>query len=409
MGKSIADNWVLSNTHFDKDVLMAAIMIKGGTFEPLYTDPLYFREMSTFWWLKWSRPFNDWFDALDLTYNPIEDYEKNDVIHEDTTDTGAEGTVSTSTEVVDQDDTSRLSSATHDVVDRDTTDSETTSGREVTDEDGTSSKSGTIKEVTDDDVTYSKSGTSKEITDDDSTSKKTGSDTNAVVGTKTSAQTTNTVEQLSGKDMVDHDYNKDIDTVNKVTAFDSNIYQPHDTSHTDDVLNSENTDTTYGKKTTIDTTTSGTDTDNTTTTTTYNTTINETDDKTVTNTYSESGTGTDDKTVNTTTSESGTTSNDSTVTTSGSKSGTGTEDITKDQTYNENGSKTKDVTTTFNGSVDKDKTNDRDFDRTLRSTGLVGFLHTRQGLLKEQLDIRAWNAYEHIADIFVKEMTIRVY
>ena len=409
MGKSIADNWVLSNTHFDKDVLMAAIMIKGGTFEPLYTDPLYFRDMSTFWWLKWSRPFNDWFDALDLTYNPLEDYEKNDVIHEDTTDIGAEGTTSTSTEVVDQNDTSNLASTTHDKVDRDTTDSETNYGTEITDEDGTSTRSSTINEVTDDDVTYNKNGSGVEATDDLNVSGKTGSDTNAVVGTKNNAQTTNTVEQLSGKDMVDHDYNKDIDTENKVSAFDSNIYQPHDTSHTDDVLNSENTDTTYGKKTTTDTNTSGTETDDTTTTTTYGSTVTDTDKKNVINSFTESGNETDDKIVNTNESESGTTSNDSTVTTSGSKTGSGTEDITKDQAYSETGSKTKDVTTTLNGSVDKDKTNDRDFDRTLRSTGLVGFLHTRQGLLKEQLDIRAWNAYEHIADIFVKEMTIRVY
>ena len=34
----------------------------------------------------------------------------------------------------------------------------------------------------------------------------------------------------------------------------------------------------------------------------------------------------------------------------------------------------------------------------------LGSLMSRQGLLKEQLDIRAWNAYEHIADIFVKEI-----
>lgn len=105
-----------------------------------------------------------------------------------------------------------------------------TTGKEIMDDDTTGTKSST--EIMDDDTTYSKSGTGKEVTDDDTTYSK-------------SAQSTSNTE-------------------NKVSAFDANTYQPHDTSST-----------------TTGSSESGSGTD----------------DKTVTTTWSESGSGTDDKTT----------------------------------------------------------------------------------------------------------------
>lgn len=179
---------------------------------------------------------------------------------------------------------------------------------EVMDDDTTGNKSST--EIMDDDITYSKSGTS--------------------------------TEQLSGKDKTTHNSDRDISVENKVSAFDSNTYQPHDQSHTDDTLNSDNTETTYGKK--------------------------------IETTYSENGSGTDDKTT----------------------------------TFSEQTTGTDDRTTTFNGTIDNDTTNDRDHDRDLYAYGNIGVTSSQQ-LLTSELQVRYWNIYEHMSDIFLDEMAVRVF
>lgn len=278
--QSISDEWTLDNEHYDKDVLLATIVQTGGTFEPLYADPDYFRLHCGFWWNKWKRTFEKWFDAFDLEYNPLENYDRQEQWHEDTLDTGSESTEHSQTTTVDDDS------------------SYAKQGADQITEEGTGA--------------YSKSGT------DD--------------------------EQLSGKDQVDHDYNKDIDTENSVSAFDSSSYSPHDKTHTDDTLNSENTDTTYGKKSDRD--------------------------------YSESGESEDSKETNRSWSESGTAADDS--------------------------------TTDVEGQSATDRSNDRDFDHTGRVHGNIG-VTTSQQMLQSELEVQAWSIYQHIADLFCKELLITVY
>ena len=84
--KSIADTWALDNERFDKDVLLSAIIEKGGRFEPLYSDPDYFNDMCVYWWSKWKRTFEKWFDIWDVSYTPLENYDRHELTHEDTHD-----------------------------------------------------------------------------------------------------------------------------------------------------------------------------------------------------------------------------------------------------------------------------------------------------------------------------------
>jgi hypothetical protein len=276
--KSLMDAWTLSEEveGFSAETLLSTIMLKGMSFEPIFTDPRFYYIMNEQWWNKWKPVFDKWFIACEKEYEPLWDRNGYETVHEDTYDEGTLDTATTGNEVVD----------------RDTTGSKNT------------------REVVDDDTTYSKSGTSQEVVDDDTTG---------------SSSTTNSST-----------------TTNTVSAFDSNTYQPHDKS---DVSGSSST------------TTSGTD------------------DKTTDVTWSESGSGTDDKT------------------TVGTEGTTGTED----------------VTTNTSGSVDTDTTNDRDFDRDYHSWGNWGISQTSQKLLKSEYEVRYWNLYEHMADIFVDEMTIGVF
>lgn len=107
--KSITDSWSLYNENFDKEVLLATIIQKGGTFEPLYSDPDYFRMMSEMWWKKWTRTFQKWFDVLDEEYEPLWDRNGFEEVHEDTTD------------ILDNDTTYEKSGLTKEIMDDDYT------------------------------------------------------------------------------------------------------------------------------------------------------------------------------------------------------------------------------------------------------------------------------------------------
>lgn len=258
----------------------------------------------------------------------------------------------------------------------DTTDTGTldtaTSGKEIVDTDTTGTRNST--ETMDDDTTYSKSGDTKDILKKGTTLKKTGTDTEVTGDKTTYSKSGGSTEQLSGKDKTTHNSDRDITVENKVSAYDSSTYQPHDQSHTDDTLNSENTETTYGKKTEVTYHESGNGTDNKTVTMTHDTTDTGTEDSTTTGTYSESGSGTDDKTTE----------------------------------FEENTSGTVDTTVNRTGTVDTDTTNDRDFDHTSHQWGNIG-VTTSQQMVEAELQLRYWNIYEHISDIFLDEMAVRVF
>lgn len=87
--KSISDTWVLNNENFDKDTLFSTIVTTGGQFEVLYTDPNFFYLMCSYFWKKYNRTFQKWFDVFDIEYNPLENYDRYELIHEDTTDEGS--------------------------------------------------------------------------------------------------------------------------------------------------------------------------------------------------------------------------------------------------------------------------------------------------------------------------------
>ena len=198
--KSLTDKCVMSSDEsgFDPSVLLASILMKGGQFEPLYTNPLFYYKMVEMWWKKWLPTFDAWDDVLRAEYNPIWNKDAHRVGHEDTYDSHSGAKEYSSTVTEDND----------------------TSGRK----------------------------TSKETTDDD-----------------TSFNTENhTTEQLSGKDTTEHDSDRDVSVSNNVSAYDApsnNPMVPQSSSHTDDTLNSETTETTYGKKTQTDGTAEGTGTD----------------------------------------------------------------------------------------------------------------------------------------------------
>ena len=85
----------------------------------------------------------------------------------------------------------------------------------------------------------------------------------------------------------------------------------------------------------------------------------------------------------------------------------GTDDRTT--TVQESTSGTDDRTTNTEGTVDTDTTGEKDYEHKLHSWGNWGISVTVQKLKKQELDIQYWNVYEHMSDIFLDEMTVRVF
>lgn len=74
----------------DRDTEINTILLRSGEFEVIYSDFDFMQEMIGLISKKWARTFQKWYDALQLDYNPIENYDR----YETWTDTGSNtGTV----------------------------------------------------------------------------------------------------------------------------------------------------------------------------------------------------------------------------------------------------------------------------------------------------------------------------
>ena len=72
---------------FSSDTLLSTLISRAASFCVLYPDPDYFQLMNGEWWARWKDAFAKMFTALNIEYNPIENYDR----HENWTDSGESG------------------------------------------------------------------------------------------------------------------------------------------------------------------------------------------------------------------------------------------------------------------------------------------------------------------------------
>lgn len=60
----------------DKDVLIDNILLRGGEFEVVYSDPNFMQYAIGSWSRKWYRTMRKWLEALSIDYNPLENYDR---------------------------------------------------------------------------------------------------------------------------------------------------------------------------------------------------------------------------------------------------------------------------------------------------------------------------------------------
>lgn len=73
--QTLFDDLVLPDG-IDKDVLTNNILLRGGEFEVMYADPHFTKDAISMWGKKWYRTFEKWIDALNIDYNPLENYDR---------------------------------------------------------------------------------------------------------------------------------------------------------------------------------------------------------------------------------------------------------------------------------------------------------------------------------------------
>ena len=60
----------------DKETLVNNILMNGGEFELLFSNPDFFQDMIKIWSNKWLHTFNKWQTAINIKYDPLYNYDR---------------------------------------------------------------------------------------------------------------------------------------------------------------------------------------------------------------------------------------------------------------------------------------------------------------------------------------------
>lgn len=77
---SLFANWTIP-TGIDQDVLKREILVQSAEFEALYPDANFLKEEITNWSKMWYKTFEKWYAALQVQYNPLENYNSTETEH----------------------------------------------------------------------------------------------------------------------------------------------------------------------------------------------------------------------------------------------------------------------------------------------------------------------------------------
>lgn len=72
----------------DKDTLTNNILLRAGEFEVLYSNPDFLIDAIALWGKKYLRTFEKWLAALNIEYNPLENYDRIEEWNEHNTNAG---------------------------------------------------------------------------------------------------------------------------------------------------------------------------------------------------------------------------------------------------------------------------------------------------------------------------------
>lgn len=60
----------------DKDIFIDSVILRGGEFELIYADADFLKLAVPAWGRKWYRTFSKWYEALQIEYEPLNNYDR---------------------------------------------------------------------------------------------------------------------------------------------------------------------------------------------------------------------------------------------------------------------------------------------------------------------------------------------
>lgn len=63
-------------TGVSKDLIIDAVIMRGGEFEVLYSDLDFMQAATARWAARWNRTFTKWYEALQIEYDPLYNYDR---------------------------------------------------------------------------------------------------------------------------------------------------------------------------------------------------------------------------------------------------------------------------------------------------------------------------------------------
>ena len=79
-------NSLLLPAGIDKELLKDNILMRSGEFEVLYADPYLTQSLISIWSRKYYSTFERWVKALNIEYDPLNNYDRHEIIEDATSD-----------------------------------------------------------------------------------------------------------------------------------------------------------------------------------------------------------------------------------------------------------------------------------------------------------------------------------
>ena len=368
----------------EKNTLVDNILLRGGEFEVVYSDPDFMQYAIGSWSRKWYRTMEKWIMALSIDYHPLENYDRYETFQDNANKTNKLD------RTLDHADTLLINTQdllTHDTQDLLTHDTEDKTLINTKDLRTIDTKNKETKDLEDINLRNLKDEEVKNLQDVKNSE-------GEVVNLRNLQDVTN----ITSSETTTYDHTTTSEQ--QVSAYDSSSYQPSaKTINTDGVSSGGGID-----HNTVTLDRESAETANHTGTERANNTGNETVDYTGTDTTNRTGTESSTHTGTDTTENTGTDTLDKTGTETTGRTGTETTDHTGTETTGHTGTETTGHTGTIKDAGGEDSVSQH----VGHTHGNIG-VTTSQQMLEAELKIDEWNIYEHITDLFLTEFVIPIY
>ena len=368
----------------EKDVLVDNILLRGGEFEVVYSDPDFMQYAIGSWSRKWYRTMEKWIQALSIDYHPLENYDRYETFQDDSDKSNNMDRTLDHADTLTINTQDLLTLGSQDKITHNTEDKTLINTKDLRTIDTKNKETKDLEDVN-----------LRNLKDEEVKNLK---DTKNSEGEVVNLKNLQDVDVIGSTETTTYDHTTTSEQL--VSAYDSSSYQPSaKTINTDGEVSGGGLD-----HNTVTLDRDSTETINRTGTERANNTGNETVDYTGTDTTNRTGTESATHTGTDTTENTGTDTLDKTGTETTGRTGTETTDHSGTETTGRTGTER----TVHTGTISDVGGETAKSLHVGHTHGNIGITSSQQ-LLESELSISRWNIYENITDLFLTEFVIPIY